>query len=282
MVRDSNQNCVDVAPGEKFAEIAERFAILVLVLAIDNADEVSEMIGIHVARRYDTTVREPEKLTGIARSLAAGADDAQSNLIGRVILGAGGAGDKIGERDGSAGGKHESPAAHFLIEDWCGHQTPDESGRWIIQGISRIAQGPSSASLTNGGLPDTDLSRIKAFFTKNVFSENRMKNSSRKILAAAAVTGLLSGAALHQSRADSATNTASSTNAAAGKVAPIKKAPKVHDCAGQNDCKGIGGCKTDAHDCKFKNSCKGKGGCEISKKDIEKWDKLQKEKQKSS
>jgi hypothetical protein len=137
-------------------------------------------------------------------------------------------------------------------------------------------QGPPSGDLTNGGLPNTDLSRIKAF------SLNRMKNSSRKILAAAAVTGLLSGAALHQSRADSTTNRPSTTNSAAGKVAPVKKAPKVHDCAGQNDCKGIGGCKTDAHDCKFKNSCKGKGGCEISKKDIEKWNKIQKEKQKST
>ena len=98
-----------------------------------------------------------------------------------------------------------------------------------------------------------------------------MKNSSRKILAAAAFAGLLSGAAFQQSRADS------STNAAPGKVAPVKKTPKVHDCAGQNDCKGIGGCKTSDHDCKFKNACKGKGGCEISKKDIKDWEKKQKE-----
>lgn len=100
-----------------------------------------------------------------------------------------------------------------------------------------------------------------------------MKNSSRKILAAAAFAGLLSGAAIQQGRADS------QTNAAPGKVAPVKKEPKVHDCAGQNDCKGIGGCKTADHDCKFKNACKGKGGCEITKADIKTWEKKQKEKE---
>jgi hypothetical protein len=106
-----------------------------------------------------------------------------------------------------------------------------------------------------------------------------MKNSSRKILAAAAFAGLLSGSALTQGRADTTTNTA--TNAIAGKLAPVKKTPKVHDCAGQNDCKGIGGCKSETHDCKFKNACKGKGGCEISQKDIKAWEKLQLEKEKN-
>lgn len=101
-----------------------------------------------------------------------------------------------------------------------------------------------------------------------------MKNTSRKILAAAAFAGLLSGAAIQQGRADTTTNTAP------GKAAPIKKAPKIQGCAGQNDCKGIGGCKTADHDCKFKNACKGKGGCEITAKDIKDWEKKQKEKEK--
>lgn len=103
-------------------------------------------------------------------------------------------------------------------------------------------------------------------------NEAFMKNSSRNILAAAAVAGLLSGVALQQGRADPPTNNVP------GKVVPEKKVPKVHGCAGQNDCKAIGGCKTDAHDCKFKNACKGKGGCEITAKDIEVWEKTQKEK----
>jgi hypothetical protein len=102
-----------------------------------------------------------------------------------------------------------------------------------------------------------------------------MKRTSRTLLAAAAVSGLISGAAVEQGHADS-TN-AISTNAAAGKVAPHKKAPKVHDCAGQNDCKGIGGCKTESHSCKFKNACKGKGGCEMTEKDVKAWEKKQKE-----
>jgi len=97
-----------------------------------------------------------------------------------------------------------------------------------------------------------------------------MKRTSRTLIIAAAVSGLMSGAVLQQTQADP-------TNAAPGKIAPIKKAPKIHDCAGQNDCKGIGGCKTESHACKFKNSCKGKGGCDITAKDIKAWEKKQKE-----
>jgi hypothetical protein len=103
-----------------------------------------------------------------------------------------------------------------------------------------------------------------------------MKNVSRKVLAAAAMAGLLSGTAVRQSYADG-TNTATNTNIAPGKVAPAKKLPKVHDCSGMNDCKGLGGCKTSANDCKFKNACKGKGGCELTKKDIKDWEKRQKD-----
>jgi hypothetical protein len=104
---------------------------------------------------------------------------------------------------------------------------------------------------------------------------NSMKNVSRKVLAAA-MAGLLSGAAVRQSYA-AGTNTTASTNIAPGKVAPAKKMPKVHDCAGDNECKALGGCKTDDHSCKFKNACKGKGGCALTKKDIQDWAKKQKE-----
>jgi hypothetical protein len=109
-----------------------------------------------------------------------------------------------------------------------------------------------------------------------------MKNTSRKVLAAAAMAGLLNGAAVRQGYADG-TKTATTTNATAGanlapgKAVPVKKTPKVHDCAGDNDCKGLGGCPTDAHKCKFKNDCKGKGGCALTKKDIQDWEKMQKE-----
>jgi hypothetical protein len=96
-----------------------------------------------------------------------------------------------------------------------------------------------------------------------------MKRTPRTLIAAAAITGLLSGAAVYRASADS-------TNATPGKVAPAKKSPKVQDCAGNNDCKGIGGCKSGDNGCKFKNSCKGKGGCSITKKDIKDWEAKQK------
>ncbi|HWF20434.1 MAG TPA: hypothetical protein VG754_14275 [Verrucomicrobiae bacterium] len=102
-----------------------------------------------------------------------------------------------------------------------------------------------------------------------------MKRTTRTLIATVAITGLLSGTAINQARArDDAGNKDSAT--APGKEA--KKMPKVQDCAGKNDCKGIGGCKTDSHGCKFKNDCKGKGGCSITKADIKKWEKMQKEK----
>ena len=100
-----------------------------------------------------------------------------------------------------------------------------------------------------------------------------MKRTTRTLITAAAISGLLSGVAVNRGYSDG-----TNTTPAPGKVAPAKKMPKVHDCAGQNDCKGIGGCKNDAHACKFKNSCKGKGGCSIADKDIKNWEKLQKEK----
>jgi hypothetical protein len=97
-----------------------------------------------------------------------------------------------------------------------------------------------------------------------------MKNSSRKVLVAAALAGLLQGAGLYQTFADS-------TNAVPGTTAPATDGPKVHGCAGQNSCKGLGGCQSGDHGCKFKNSCKGKGGCEIAQKDVNAWQQKQKD-----
>jgi hypothetical protein len=99
-----------------------------------------------------------------------------------------------------------------------------------------------------------------------------MKRTSRTLIMAAAVSGLISGANIPWAHADDST-----TNAAAGQAAAGKVAPKEHSCAGQNSCKGSGGCKTDAHACKFQNSCKGKGGCETTQKDIQTWEKQQKD-----
>ncbi|HEV7927224.1 MAG TPA: hypothetical protein VGR14_17860 [Verrucomicrobiae bacterium] len=104
-----------------------------------------------------------------------------------------------------------------------------------------------------------------------------MKNVSRKVLVAA-MAGLLSGAAVRQAYADGTNiGAGANTNIVPGKAAPAKKMPKVHDCSGDNECKGLGGCKTDDNSCKFKNACKGKGGCALTKKDIQDWEKRQKE-----
>jgi hypothetical protein len=77
--------------------------------------------------------------------------------------------------------------------------------------------------------------------------------STKHILAAAAITGILSGSAF------AASNMASK---AAPGVSIDKMADKgQHTCKGHNECKGQGGCKSGDNGCKGKNSCKGKGGC---------------------
>jgi hypothetical protein len=102
-----------------------------------------------------------------------------------------------------------------------------------------------------------------------------MKTQTKLTIAAAALTGLLAGAA---GRAMASTSVAiptqsgiSSHTLASSSVAPIagQKALKLddtakHDCSGKNDCKGQGGCKTGDGGCKGKNTCKGKGGCKTS------------------
>jgi hypothetical protein len=104
-----------------------------------------------------------------------------------------------------------------------------------------------------------------------------MKRSTRILIGAAAISGLLSGAAINQGYCDDANANASTNTAPApGKQAPVKKSPKVQGCSGQNDCKGLGGCKSGDNGCKFKNSCKGKGGCSIEESDIKAWQKAHK------
>ncbi len=78
--------------------------------------------------------------------------------------------------------------------------------------------------------------------------------NTKHIIAAAAFTGLLTGA--------HAANSGSAQKALNPGTAIQKMADKgQHACKGHNDCKGLGGCKTGDNGCKGKNSCKGKGGC---------------------
>ncbi len=94
-----------------------------------------------------------------------------------------------------------------------------------------------------------------------------MKQSSKAILAGAALAGLLTG-----SVAQAATTATTATGKSLVNVgtAAGTLATETHDCAGKNSCKGKGGCKTGDNGCKGKNSCKGKGGCATNKKDAAK------------
>lgn len=90
-----------------------------------------------------------------------------------------------------------------------------------------------------------------------------MKQSMKALLAAAAVSGLMSGAtALHASATSSASGTSPMLQAGVASFSGTMMAHiQKHSCKGKNDCKGQGGCKSGDNGCKGKNSCKGKGGC---------------------
>jgi hypothetical protein len=111
------------------------------------------------------------------------------------------------------------------------------------------------------------------FSLKETPGDFPMTKSTKMLIAAAAMTGLLAGAtAVKAAALPSTTHSAKltkTTKASFGLKAigldDTDKADK-HDCKGKNDCKGKGGCKTDSHDCKGKNDCKGKGGCKSTDK----------------
>lgn len=75
------------------------------------------------------------------------------------------------------------------------------------------------------------------------------------ILMAAAVSGIVAGAAPNGTLASSAVDRPSNAQ-----QLDDSKGGK-HSCKGQNACKGQGGCKTEKHGCKGQNACKGQGGC---------------------
>jgi hypothetical protein len=93
-----------------------------------------------------------------------------------------------------------------------------------------------------------------------------MKNSMKTLMVAAAVSGLLSGAASMQA-ASVSTQSGNKTTSVdkVGKAsflrASLEQDKSKHSCKGKNDCKGQGGCKSSDNGCSGKNSCKGKGGC---------------------
>ena len=87
-----------------------------------------------------------------------------------------------------------------------------------------------------------------------------MKHSMKTLMVAAAVSGMLSGAAIMQAATSQSTNPVVKVGKASFSGVSLDK-PAKHSCKGKNDCKGQGGCKSSDAGCKAKNSCKGKGGC---------------------
>ena len=86
-----------------------------------------------------------------------------------------------------------------------------------------------------------------------------MNNTSRIMIAGAAVAGLLSGTFAVRAYA---VGEGSKVGVSLQTMADDQKGK--HGCKGQNECKGQGGCKAGDNGCKGKNSCKGKGGCKSS------------------
>jgi hypothetical protein len=95
-----------------------------------------------------------------------------------------------------------------------------------------------------------------------------MNKQMKKLMIAAAVTGLVGGTTARLQAAPVSTGTNStakiSAKSSVGKISYAKAGyqdTSKHSCKGKNDCKGQGGCKAGDNGCKGKNSCKGKGGC---------------------
>jgi hypothetical protein len=88
-----------------------------------------------------------------------------------------------------------------------------------------------------------------------------MKHSMKTLMVAAAVSGMLSGAATMQAATSQTTNPVVKVGKASFGSASLNQDTSKHSCKGKNDCKGQGGCKSSDNGCKAKNSCKGKGGC---------------------
>ena len=94
-----------------------------------------------------------------------------------------------------------------------------------------------------------------------------MNSNVKKLMMAAAVTGLVGGTTARLQAAPATSNAQSTMKVSTAKAGKISLASATqfdadkHSCKGKNDCKGQGGCKTGDNGCKGKNSCKGKGGC---------------------
>jgi hypothetical protein len=86
-------------------------------------------------------------------------------------------------------------------------------------------------------------------------NQQHQMNTTKTLLASAAVAGLMTGSMAVRAYA------AGEPNSAGVSLQTMAEKGKEHACKGQNACKGQGGCKSGDQGCKGKNTCKGKGGC---------------------
>jgi hypothetical protein len=91
----------------------------------------------------------------------------------------------------------------------------------------------------------------------------KTQNTTKTLIASAAIVGLVGGSTIRLQAA--ASDSVATVRASAGQLADSSEKGDTHACAGENDCKGRGGCKSSANGCKGKNTCKGKGGCATNK-----------------
>jgi hypothetical protein len=80
-------------------------------------------------------------------------------------------------------------------------------------------------------------------------------NTTKTLIAGAAVAGLMAGSMAARAYA------AGEPNPAGVSLRTMADTGSTHACKGQNGCKGQGGCNSGDQGCKGKNTCKGKGGC---------------------
>jgi hypothetical protein len=88
-------------------------------------------------------------------------------------------------------------------------------------------------------------------------NQQHQMNTTKTLLAGAAVAGLMTGSMAVRAYA------AGEPNSAGVSLQTMGEKSGTHACKGQNACKGQGGCKSGDNGCKGKNTCKGKGGCAV-------------------
>jgi hypothetical protein len=118
MIRNGQHDRVDVGSGHHFAVIVVRFAILVLVMAVDPVESGLQMVFVQVAGGDDVAILELEKFAGVAGTLHAPTDDSQCHALRRSGFvtpaeGTGGDDRRHGNRRAGRGDKSATADSSF-------------------------------------------------------------------------------------------------------------------------------------------------------------------------